>query len=210
MTAAVSLSWANDGARHGCRATGADTVGLHDPAELLGQRWGAWIRGVGSAKEVARLFRASPRTVEGWRAEGLPLVRHLAQAVALWGQPFLEQVFAPLVEADDADLMRRLERVRADMLFILSTTEALHDAETAAGAGSDSEGSGAAARPSVAVARRHGVGLARAARAVVAVAVVAALSLSIATGGGDQQMRIRGRGRPVAVRLLAGGGRGVA
>ncbi|MEQ8345060.1 MAG: hypothetical protein RIB84_23800 [Sneathiellaceae bacterium] len=185
-----------------------DTVGLRDPADLLGQRWGAWIRSAGSAKEVARLFRASPRTVEGWRGDGLPLVRHLAQAVALWGQPFLEAVFAPLVEADDADLLRRLERVRADMLFILETTEALHDAETA-GVGGDREVHGALARGPVAVARRQGVALAGTARAVVALALVAGLSLSIAAGGGDQQVRLRGRARPVAARVVAGG-RGIA
>jgi len=177
--------------------------------------WAAWVREAGSAKEVARQFGASPRTVEGWREGGPPLVRHLVLAVGLWGRPFLEEVFAPLLAADDGDLMRRLERVRADMEFLLSEAEALRDAETAAaGMGGAGAPGDAAARRGVAVARRPGAALARPGRALVAVLVLAAVTLTAIAHDQDQQVRLRGRsGRPAVVRVVGrptGGGRGWA
>lgn len=196
----VSLAWPQTAPASPRGASGADTGIL--PAEAFAAAWAGWIRAAGSAKEVARLFQASPRTVEGWREGAPPLVRHLVTAVGLWGRPFVDEVFGALLAADEADLFRRLERVRIDMLVLLQAAEELRDAEAAGGDGGSDD---AVACPRVAVARRSRLGLARPARALVAALVLVGLSCSLA-GGQDQVARlVRGRGRPVAARMVGTG-----
>lgn len=213
MGAAVSLPWANISAGSARHATGAATAAATG-FDAFAAGWAAWVRAAGSAKEVARQFGASPRTVEGWRDGGPPLVRHLVLAVGLWGRPFLEEVFAPLLTADDGDLMRRLERVRADMEFLLREAEALRDAETAAGMGGAGAPGDAGACAGLAMARGPGAALARPGRAVVAVLVLAAVTVTAIAHDQDDQARLRGRsGRPAVVRVVGrptGGGRGWA
>jgi len=48
-----------------------------------------------TAKNAARAFGCSPRTVEGWLAGNLPLNRHLIMMIAAWGQRFVAFIFEP-------------------------------------------------------------------------------------------------------------------
>lgn len=85
-----------------------------DGAHPVGQQLAAWLAPY-PAKRLARLFGVEPRTAKAWRSGELPQNRHLIAMVALWGRPFIDHIFAPVLVPAPADLARRLERLQIEI-----------------------------------------------------------------------------------------------
>ena len=93
------------------------TDALHnttDTGREFGSRVAQWCRAY-DYKTLARMFQVSPRTADGWRQGSPPSTKHLYRMVALWGDAFLQDVFAPVLQEADDDLDRRLERIERDL-----------------------------------------------------------------------------------------------
>lgn len=66
-----------------------------DP-QILSRRLGSFLRGAGTAKEVARRIRADERTVENLRAgRAWPIARHMLNIWLEFGDDVIEAVFYP-------------------------------------------------------------------------------------------------------------------
>ncbi|WP_366656587.1 hypothetical protein [Fodinicurvata sp. EGI_FJ10296] len=90
------------------------------PDELVAERLRGWLRAY-SAKDVARQLDIRLRTVEAWRVgQTSPNLRYLTAMIALWGEPFVRDIFAPVLEDDGADLPKRLERLEHELRSIRS------------------------------------------------------------------------------------------
>lgn len=108
------------------------TERLHDMnqalvAEEVGDRVSTWLRDlfpINTAKEVARLLKCSPRTVEGWLEGKMPQNRHMLQMMAAWGKAFVAFVYEPAVgtqmaayqlETELQDLKAKLKRLEGNL-----------------------------------------------------------------------------------------------
>ncbi|WP_366655308.1 hypothetical protein [Fodinicurvata sp. EGI_FJ10296] len=90
------------------------------PDELVAERLRGWLRAY-SAKDVARQLDIRLRTVEAWRVgQTSPNLRYLTAMIALWGEPFVRDIFAPVIEDGGADLPKRLERLEHELRSIRS------------------------------------------------------------------------------------------
>ena len=77
-----------------------------------------------TAKQAARAFDASPRTVKEWLAGQPPSNKHFWAMVARWGWPFLRWVSSPIVSPEQeaelgqqlADLEAGLRALRRDLV----------------------------------------------------------------------------------------------
>ena len=95
-----------------------------------------------TAKQAARAFDASPRTVKEWLAGQPPSNKHFWAMVACWGWPFLRWVSSPIVSPEQeaelgqqlADLEAGLRALRRDLV------EARGGVGMAVGAGSHAPG----------------------------------------------------------------------
>ena len=96
----------------------------------IGERISPWVKKQGSAKEVARLFEVSPKTVESWRGGNPPQIAHLEKMVALWGEAFLLHIFAPVLDETDLSMLRRLERVKSQITLIEAWASEFGNAKT--------------------------------------------------------------------------------
>lgn len=79
-----------------------------------GERLADWLRRL-SAKEVARVAHAEPRTVNAWRQQqSFPGIAHLSAMFRAWGWPFLFHLFGRPAETD-ATYERRLCAIEAQL-----------------------------------------------------------------------------------------------
>lgn len=111
------------------------------PVEASGQRLRDWLNDK-PAKVLARQYNVSVKTAESWKAGNPPQFRHLLAMVDHWGAAFLEHLFAPVLEKDDATVEREIETLRRSLETLERTIKA--DAKAAATASTDQSQTGAA------------------------------------------------------------------
>ncbi len=101
--------------------------------ESVQGRLAAWCRQY-DRYELHRITGAAPATCRRWREGHWPEGAHLMALAAHFGQQFLEDVFAPLLEESEDDITARLDRIEADAAAVRRAVAA--DAGAGAGAGS--------------------------------------------------------------------------
>lgn len=84
------------------------------PVAEVGGRLAVWLRDW-PAKVLARTIGVSVRTAESWKAGQVPQFRHLLAMVDLWGEGFLDYLFAPVLEAQESSVAHQITRIRASL-----------------------------------------------------------------------------------------------
>ncbi|WP_026986539.1 hypothetical protein [Fodinicurvata fenggangensis] len=84
------------------------------PVAEVGGRLAIWLRDW-PAKVLARTIGVSVRTAESWKAGQVPQFRHLLAMVDLWGEGFLDYLFAPVLEAQESSVAHQITRIRASL-----------------------------------------------------------------------------------------------
>lgn len=124
------------------------------PVAEVGGRLAVWLRDW-PAKVLARTIGVSVRTAESWKAGHVPQFRHLLAMVDLWGEGFLDYLFAPVLDAQESSVAHQITRIRASLTRL--------EEELAADAAAQTETTdprAAAAAASAAGVAPHGQGLA--------------------------------------------------
>jgi transcriptional regulator with XRE-family HTH domain len=89
---------------------------IDDTTREVARRVATWLKHaypLNAGKEAARAFKVSPHTVKKWmQGELPPRNRKLMAMIKLWGRPFVNYVFAPLLPSakDLADELVEIKR----------------------------------------------------------------------------------------------------
>lgn len=95
-------------------ATASPDVSV-ETIDEMSERVARWLKDKGDYKSVARILGADPRNVQYWFAGNMPRMKVFARMAEVWGEPFLEYVFAPVLQESDISLEKRLLRIEADL-----------------------------------------------------------------------------------------------
>jgi len=99
------------------------TIPIHfaDPVSgisELGYQVAQWVRREGTSKEVARLFKVSPKTVDVWREGQNPSFKHFAKMVDRWGAAFLMDVFQEAFAESEVSLIQRISNIEHQLASV--------------------------------------------------------------------------------------------
>lgn len=78
-----------------------------DLNELVAEKVAEWCKRY-TVKELSYLLEADERTIKSWRAGNLPQTKHFIKMASLWGKPFIDSVYGPVVGFSHANVRERL------------------------------------------------------------------------------------------------------